>query len=84
VSGYVPAEDSHGHARFIVYRRHQTIGTRSPEQDARWTPVQNSGVYTDPERAERDGLLEWSRLSKSQFSGMTTNERLFDAGLMGE
>ncbi len=69
-----------GHARFVAYRR-------SPElvaaQRGPWTAIQDSGVYADADSAERDGLAQWALQSTSYFAGMTTNERLFAAELLG-
>ena len=68
-----------GHAQFVVHQR-------SPERVAvkrgEWTAVQNSGVYPDPDSAERDGLAQWDLQSTSYFGGMTTNERLSAADLL--
>lgn len=68
-----------GHAQFRIYQRHPMSDLPSGRP---WTVVQDSGAYDSPESAEREGLLQWQRLPHSLFSGMTTNERLFNAGLM--
>jgi hypothetical protein len=72
-------EHPRGHAQFRVYQRHKMTDLPSGRP---WRMVQDSRVYESPESAEREGLLQWQRLPPSLFSGMTTNERLFDAGLM--
>jgi len=69
-----------GHAQFVAYRRSPEIVAA---QLGAWTAIQNSGVYGDADSAERDGLAQWARQPKSWFEGMTTNERLFAAELIG-
>jgi len=43
-----------------------------------------SGLYADGESAEADAWLQWKDLRKAWLSGMTTNERLFFAGLIDD
>lgn len=69
-----------GHAQFVAYRRSsETVAARQGS----WTAIQNSGVYADADSAERDGLAQWALQPKSWFAGMTTNERLSAADLLG-
>ena len=70
--------DRDGHAKFIVHQRHLDRQGRHF-----WTPIHTSGLYADAGSAESDGLRQWEALQRARFGGMTTNERLVDAGLMG-
>ena len=69
--------DRDGHARFVVHQRHLDSNGRHF-----WTPIHTSGLYADAGSAESDGLRQWEALQRARFGGMTTNERLVDAGLM--
>jgi hypothetical protein len=70
-------QDRNGHAKFIVHQRHLDRQGR-----LFWTPIHTSGLYGDTGSAESDGLRQWEALQRARFGGMTTNERLVDAGLM--
>ena len=70
--------DRDGHAKFVVHQRHLDGQGR-----LFWTPIHTSGLYADTGSAESDGLRQWEALQRARFGGMTTNERLVDAGLMG-
>lgn len=73
-------EHLRGNAQFVVYRRSPTIVAAHTSP---WIAIQNSGLYPDADCAERDGLAQWAVQPQSRFSGMTTNERLFAAELLG-
>ncbi|MDB5438328.1 MAG: hypothetical protein JWM33_755 [Caulobacteraceae bacterium] len=70
--------DTAGVARFVL---HQQVLDASGQPC--WTPFHLSGLYSDAASAEADARIQSDRLRRNVLAGMTVNERLSFAGLMG-